>query len=900
MKIIDKRLTEISNLIDKHFNAINTENRAEESVELLSHLRNYCEAVFYKIYDEDTNTDLYQTQENLKIVRGYIKKNPSYKKLYNFHQFLDCREHILFGVEQAEALMIKYVPYLIEIKLLLKARFNIDNLLSVDKYPLNLDDSLIKFYRKILFAIELCNTKETSKSKELYYVHRKSLKYIDNQIFYEYVLDVSDDKPNKFNTVVAYSKLNIDLKYDMIFKIRREKITFLSTDITINVINDYDISIRPCSFNTISEMFRFGINLKSRTKSYLDLMNLIKIRNCTILDLVEDNTFLLGNNDVYSSFINSSRNFLSSNKKGRKLLKYLLQNMRYSIVKGQVNHHLYKDGYFNPYFDDLKIASGSLGFEYNPIAFSPLIEAPSIEELSCILDFKEYEHEFLYKEIKNYINTNNSLFVDPSSINCELNKIDELVQKFNDSLYHYYSSEYKIIKVYDKYTIKFYYESSIKILKNISILKSKKNIFINYVKDGLRDLSNDKIQILENAFSNSSICMVTGAAGTGKTTLIHEYIRNNLDKKILCLTTTNTAKNNLKKNYGENITYLNSAEYKFDQNSYEIIIVDEASFVSTEIMSLVLEKNKNSAFLIVGDPYQIESIEFGNWFKLSLSLFRDAGFIYSLDSDHRAKTKELQKVWDAVRNINGEDSIKKLELMSAFSFAKTISEDAFNISDNQVMLCLNYDGLYGINNLNRYLQCKNVNEEHLYQQNAYKIGDPVIFIINDFEKNGLYNNIPGKITNITSFDNYIEFQIDLGKKIIKTDEAVLSPEIQICNKNDVSIVTVKKRITSIDDYDNELTFRSKLPFQLAYAMSIHKAQGLEFEKVKIIITSDTQEYISRNIFYTAITRAKQNLEIYWDPEVPNKIFANMVEESKSANNDLSVFRKLIGTGDITI
>ena len=238
--------------------------------------------------------------------------------------------------------------------------------------------------------------------------------------------------------------------------------------------------------------------------------------------------------------------------------------------------------------------------------------------------------------------------------------------------------------------------------------------------------------------------------------------------------------------------------------------------------------------------------------------------------------------------------------MSAFNFAKTITQDAFSVSDNQVMLCLNYDGLYGINNLNRYLQANNPNEEFLFQQNVYKIGDPVVFVINDFQQYGLYNNIHGIITNIVSTDNFIEFKIKINKKISKISNIYITSEIQIDNTGDNSIVTVKKNRTSIDDYDTELLHRSKLPFQLAYAMSIHKAQGLEFEKVKIIITSDTEEYISKNIFYTAITRAKNLLEVYWDPEVPQKIFTNMIEESKSSNRDIGVFQRLINEGSLAI
>ena len=56
-----------------------------------------------------------------------------------------------------------------------------------------------------------------------------------------------------------------------------------------------------------------------------------------------------------------------------------------------------------------------------------------------------------------------------------------------------------------------------------------------------------------------------------------------------------------------------------------------------------------------------------------------------------------------------------------------------------------------------------------------------------------------------------------------------------------------------------------VPFQVAYATSIHKAQGLEYESVKIVITDANEDDISHNIFYTAITRARKNLKIFVDP-----------------------------------
>ncbi len=55
-----------------------------------------------------------------------------------------------------------------------------------------------------------------------------------------------------------------------------------------------------------------------------------------------------------------------------------------------------------------------------------------------------------------------------------------------------------------------------------------------------------------------------------------------------------------------------------------------------------------------------------------------------------------------------------------------------------------------------------------------------------------------------------------------------------------------------DEYDTDMDTRTKLPFQISYAMSIHKAQGLEFDSVKVVITKESDEQITKNIFYTAV------------------------------------------------
>ena len=60
--------------------------------------------------------------------------------------------------------------------------------------------------------------------------------------------------------------------------------------------------------------------------------------------------------------------------------------------------------------------------------------------------------------------------------------------------------------------------------------------------------------------------------------------------------------------------------------------------------------------------------------------------------------------------------------------------------------------------------------------------------------------------------------------------------------------------------DKEFADDTDIPFQIAYAVSIHKAQGLEYDSVKVIITEEVDEMITHNIFYTAITRSKKHLK----------------------------------------
>ena len=93
------------------------------------------------------------------------------------------------------------------------------------------------------------------------------------------------------------------------------------------------------------------------------------------------------------------------------------------------------------------------------------------------------------------------------------------------------------------------------------------------------------------------------------------------------------------------------------------------------------------------------------------------------------------------------------------------------------------------------------------------------------------------------------------------------------------------------------TEKTIVPFQLAYAVSIHKAQGLEYKSVKVIIPSINAEKITHGIFYTAITRAKEQLKIYWSSETMQKIVAGFSEEI-SRQKSLSIIKEKLHQNEI--
>ena len=104
----------------------------------------------------------------------------------------------------------------------------------------------------------------------------------------------------------------------------------------------------------------------------------------------------------------------------------------------------------------------------------------------------------------------------------------------------------------------------------------------------------------------------------------------------------------------------------------------------------------------------------------------------------------------------------------------------------------------------------------------------------------------------------IQFDIEIDKPLMNLDDKDLDFQVIGVSEKENSIIRFDVYKNKSTDEDDDSVSKNMVPFQIAYAVSIHKAQGLEYDSVKIIITDDIDELITHSIFYTAITREEKN------------------------------------------
>lgn len=199
--------------------------------------------------------------------------------------------------------------------------------------------------------------------------------------------------------------------------------------------------------------------------------------------------------------------------------------------------------------------------------------------------------------------------------------------------------------------------------------------------------------------------------------------------------------------------------------------------------------------------------------------------------------------------------------------------------------------------MNRILQQNNPNVAYQWGIHTYKIGDPVIFNEPEkFNSTEIYNNMKGRIIDIEKESGSIIFSVKLDITLDLVNDLINNVMSIDQAEDGKSIIKFRVFAPINSDYDNNYNNLTSVPFQVAYAISIHKAQGLEYNSVKIIITDEIEDQLNFNIFYTAITRTKEKLKIFWTPETEQYITKSFIREynqvKNSNNRDTGLLKKM--------
>lgn len=890
MPTVYSQIQNASNVISQNIEVL-TEQREILSQNILSQLRNLIEGVAVLIETQSPNTEFnyHVIESGLSFVKGKSK----YNFIGRFHKLIQISSsHYTLDGDSSERLMLKYYEYLYRIRSLLLHIFNISILPNLELFPVDLDPSLHEYHEKIANKI---NSKDRKNyNSERYYIHKTRPFFIGGNIYYEVTFFRAINKVNKHDRIIAFTSIDISKNYACILTLENTSIEVLGYHMPIIIIRNWQIAIRQCEFNNYAKLLGFQIQVNTKSNEYKFLMSWLTERSCSLLELI-DKEEKIYSNIKYFSVDNDLNNiqifkildrirYLSENKfSGHNVLRYLLLKMNNQTIKAQY------DSRGCSHLSNLKLSYSCIPFEEMPFCTSLKGHNPKLRDLIECINSEERNQEFLARRIKNNIEQNGILYTSLAEL--ERFKLpQELIDKYNNQLYHSHKENRKLVFDKGHIFINQYESDTYKIIKKLQSYSDSGiagyshavEIWLNSPLITIDDPL--KISAIKQLFSESRVAIIYGAAGTGKSTMVDHVAHYFNDKQKLFLAHTNPAIDNLKRKISaqnSDFRTIKSHISRYNSTEYDLMVIDECSTVSNTDILNVLEKTSCKLIVLVGDTYQIKSIQFGNWFNIIKS-FIPKKSIFELTTPYRTSNQNLLNFWDKVRYL--EDDIAETMVRNNYT---TILDNALfeKKFEDEIILCLNYDGLYGVNNINRFLQCSNQEKAVTWGVPTYKVGDPILFSETERFKPVIYNNLKGKIIDIIEITGGIQFEVELDRSL--DESSVWGTELVWIRDSIVSFFVLNS-LSSDEDDDSSY---STIPFQVAYAVSIHKAQGLEYDSVKVVITDANEDEITHSIFYTAITRAREHLKIYWTPETQQNILKELSINSNSKDTHLLASRK---------
>lgn len=397
---------------------------------------------------------------------------------------------------------------------------------------------------------------------------------------------------------------------------------------------------------------------------------------------------------------------------------------------------------------------------------------------------------------------------------------------------------------------------------------------------------------------NNGILVITGGPGTGKTTTINCIISlfQRRGMKILLGAPTGRAAKRMSEATGQEAKTIHRLlEYtpKDEGFSYErneenplecdVCIIDEVSMVDIFLMKALLDAlAPGTRLILVGDADQLSSVGAGNVLRDIINsgmlpvvrlneIFRQAAQSYIVINAHRINNGEFP-----ILNAKDKDFFfepwenEHKTALAVLELCVKRLPNHFNLDpmkDIQV-LCPQKKGECGVNNLNRLLQ-RVLNPpqfnkpEAVIGESIFRQGDKVMQIKNNYQQT---------------------WKRLMPDRTLQEGEGVYNGDIGYIEDIDPKsgTITIMFEDNRIAEYD----FTTADNLMLAYAISVHKSQGCEFKVVVMPLAQGNPMLYTRNLLYTAITRAKQAVVLLGGRKVIEYMVRNNTIDKRNSALDL--------------
>jgi energy-coupling factor transporter ATP-binding protein EcfA2 len=846
------------------------------SQNVLSQLRNLVEGVAV-LLSERSSTAAFDYDAVERAI-AFVKSRGDLSFLGKFHKLLQTSvSHYTLDGDASERLMLKYYEYLHRTRKLLRDKCRIEVLANLESFPVHLDPSLRQYHEAIAERIEASQWASTNHTtRDRYYIHATRPFFVGDHVYYEVTLYRAINKVSKFDRLIAFTRIDIDCNYAGMLTLFSDAINALGQQMPIIVIRDWEVSIRPCEFQNFARLLGMSITVRTKSDDYRFLM-----RNLTaglslldLVDLPEESYDMAratgtgnGTNPQIFAVLDRVRRIINAAAPGCNVLRYLMLRMRNQIIKSQRSRETCDR------LSGLNLPFGCIPFDEMPFCTSLPGHNPTYIDLIESIPVTGRDHELVARRVHNNVETHGMLYTPVESLG-GVDLIISLIATHNAKLYHKHTARQLVldkghvfIREYEDQTFSIVEKLQAYAASGIAGYTHAVERWLNETHRAIDDAP--KVDALKQMFSKSRVALIYGAAGTGKSTMVDHIAHYFHDKSKLFLAHTNPAIDNLKRKVTAQNSEFRTIASHLHRNgkepTYDLLVIDECSTVSNSDLIGVLGRTSFKLLVLVGDVYQIESIRFGNWFAI-IRAFIPKTSVFELTTPFRTKNEALLSFWNKVRAIDEDIT----EVMARNGISTVLDNSLFDSTcQDEIILSLNYGGLYGINNINRFLQSGNSGAATTWGVSVYKVGDPVLFHETERFRPVIYNNLKGWIARIERTPGRIQFDIELDRPISSFDVDGL--DLEWLGDSTVRF-SVYEMNTSDEDDDSVNTI---VPFQVAYAVSIHKAQGLEYESVKVVITDRNEEDITHSIFYTAVTRARERLRVFWTPETQQAVLKNL-------------------------